>query len=674
LETEGRRVDHRQDIDGLRALAVIPVVLVHAGVPGLSGGFVGVDVFFVISGFLITSILVREIDEKRFSVIRFYERRARRILPALLTVLTFSLMAGWLVAPPIDYLDLARSAFATLLFASNIFFMLEANYFAQSSDFYPLLHTWSLGVEEQFYIFFPLVLMGVGRWWAGARNWLLAMGLVLSLVVSVWAVQEMPTAAFYLLPTRAWELLIGSAVAVRTLPAVRRGWLRQLLVAAGLLLIVVPMVLYDANTQFPGLSALPPCLGAALIIHAGKEGTTFCGQLLSTRPVVFVGLISYSLYLWHWPLLALSRLYIGMTDLPLWISAVAIVLSIAVATLSYYFVERPFRTPGVFSRRQIFTFSGTGMAVMGILGAVIVVQGGYPTRMSGSLAILEDRFDVMESRYDCMDRTLSEGYCRVGDLAAPTRILLWGDSHGAALAPAMAVFSERAGVSAYVVSNAACPPLLNVRRLNDDDWSRCEKRKAETLEFIKANAAMIDVVVLAGRWAVSATGEVPIAEGDEQIKLAEIVDGNAIPRAPAVAFAFGIHETLDALNATGVEVILLGGVPEIGWDVPRAMAASLQHHLSSPETPDLAEFNLRNEEANTILAREAEQYGAYFIPLAPILCKPKCDVIDGTRSIYTDGDHLSRYGAETVLGPPLADLAIGLLKEEIFKRPVGRVD
>lgn len=654
-------MEHRQDIDGLRALAIIPVVLGHAGLPGFSGGYIGVDVFFVISGFLITSILVREIDEKRFSIVRFYERRARRILPALLTVMAFCLAVGWFVAPPADYMNLARSALATLLFGSNIFFMLETNYFAQSSDFYPLLHTWSLGVEEQFYIFFPLILMALSRFRAAVRDYLVVLALALSFAVSMWVVPEMPTAGFYLLPTRAWELLIGSVLAIGLIPVIRTGWLRQSLVVIGLALIIVPIAIYDANTPFPGLTALPPCFGAALIIHAGKSGKTFGGRFLSWQPMVFIGLISYSLYLWHWPFLALPRLYVGMTELPPLLSVIAVGFSVLAATLSYYFVERPFRTPGVFVQKCIFTLSAGGMASAGLLGAVIVVQQGFPARVSESMAVLEDQYDVMESRYDCMDRTPAKGYCRVGKPNAPTTMLLWGDSHGAALAPALDVVADKLGVSSYLVSNAACPPLLNVRRLHDDDWKKCEERKSETLEFIRAQADSIDLVIVAGRWAVSATGTVPAAEGDEKIELAEIVDGKTVPVEPEAGFEAGLDATLDALQTIGVKVVVLGGVPEIGWDVPRAMAASIEHDLTAPDAPDLTAFNARNEKANAIMLQEAAEHGADFIPLGPILCDPDCDVIDGTQSIYTDGDHLSKYGAGHVLGPVLADLVIEAL-------------
>ncbi len=285
---------YRPDIDGLRAVAVLAVVLYHAGVPGVAGGFVGVDVFFVISGFLITGILAHELDADRFSIVGFYDRRVRRILPALVLVVAASFVAGWILLSPAALRDFAGSAAATALFASNVWFWQTRDYFTQAAELLPLLHTWSLAVEEQFYIIFPLLLFALRRWSRATLTLVIAAGCTVSFFLSVLGVAWMPTATFYLLPTRAWELGIGALLALVSLPAASRP-LREAGAALGLAAILASVALIDVTTPFPGAAALPACLGAVALIWAGGQGPTYAGALLSLPAVAFVGLISYSL-------------------------------------------------------------------------------------------------------------------------------------------------------------------------------------------------------------------------------------------------------------------------------------------------------------------------------------------------------------------------------------------
>ena len=299
---------YRPEIDGLRAMAVVPVVLYHAHVPGVSGGFVGVDVFFVISGFLITSQLAADVAAGRFSIVTFYERRVRRIFPALFVMLAVSaVMALWLLLP-FELESFAASLRASALFVSNFYFMRETGYFVAAAITKPLLHTWSLAIEEQFYIFFPVYLYAMSRW---APRWLLPVTtvvLVLSLGLCISMTHPQSDAAFFYTPARVWELLTGSVLALaprRVLP----GWLAQALGAAGLVLIAVAVFGFDARTPFPGSAAMLPAGGAALVILASGANPTASGGLLSLGPIRFVGLISYSLYLWHWPLLVFYRFW-----------------------------------------------------------------------------------------------------------------------------------------------------------------------------------------------------------------------------------------------------------------------------------------------------------------------------------------------------------------------------
>jgi len=338
---------YRADIDGLRMVAVLPVVLNHAGISGFSGGFVGVDIFFVISGYLITLILTREIEESSFSIWRFYERRARRILPALFAVLAACLVAGLWVLPPNLYEALGKSVIATLGFSSNFWFWQSAgDYFSPSVELEPLLHTWSLAVEEQFYLFFPLLLWAMaGR---GRRVWIIVVWAIVlgSFCLSLWMTQAHPTANFYLVPTRAWELGAGALLALGAFGRARHraiaegaGWIGLALIGGGILLI-------DAHTPFPGLAALSVVLGATLIVFANSGAPVSVGRLLAWPPFVWVGLISYSLYLWHWPILVAVRSVTRDLDLPPSTAALCVLLSIGMGWLSWRFVERPFRARG----------------------------------------------------------------------------------------------------------------------------------------------------------------------------------------------------------------------------------------------------------------------------------------------------------------------------------------
>lgn len=394
-------ISYRREIDGLRALAVLPVILFHAGLDTFSGGFVGVDVFFVVSGYLITSIILSEKEAGAFSLINFYERRARRILPALFLVIGVCMPFAWILLDQFDLISFSRSAISAVLFFSNFFFWRDGGYFEIAAELKPLLHTWSLAVEEQYYMFFPLFLMLI---WRVAKQWMVGVLLFValsSLALAQWAAYNMPSAAFFLLPTRGWEIAIGALIALYFAKQNRTDLshsVNQSVSAAGLLLICIAIFVFEENTPFPGLYALVPTIGAALIILFATP-TTLVGRVLSTRGFVGVGLISYSAYLWHQPLLAFTRHYAGTLSPLLALAVVSLVF--ALAYLSWKYVETPFRDKRVFSHgRFISVIIITSLLLIGLGALPSIVFSSSSTKEAEVAKSLVGRSVVFASSMD----------------------------------------------------------------------------------------------------------------------------------------------------------------------------------------------------------------------------------------------------------------------------------
>ncbi len=369
----------RADIDGLRALAVVPVVLYHFHVAPFGGGYVGVDVFFVISGFLITGLIHAEMRSGEYSLAAFYERRARRILPALFAVVAAAAVAALFLLFPADLRRFGESVAATALFVSNFDFWQQSGYFDAGAEAKPLLHTWSLAVEEQFYLLFPL-LLGLFRS-AGRRGLLLlAGGLALaSFGFGLWAVRAYPAMAFYLAPARVWELMLGAILALAEVPRPPR-WIAEALSLLGLALLAVAVFAFSPDTPMPGANALLPCLGAALLIYANGAGDTLAARGLSLRPMVFAGLISYSLYLWHWPVFVFAR-YLRVAPLGAAETLALIALSVGLAVLSWRFVERPFRDPAAAVAAKHLHLGRRGHGDVPVGGR----RAGRPRRLAAAL-------------------------------------------------------------------------------------------------------------------------------------------------------------------------------------------------------------------------------------------------------------------------------------------------
>ena len=490
---------YRPDIDGLRALAVIPVALYHAHFPGISGGFVGVDIFFVISGYLICSLITAELASGNFSIVRFYERRCRRILPALFAMFAVVTSAAAFVLLPPDMLSFCRSLLASTVFVSNIYFWKSASYFDGASEFKPLLHTWSLGVEEQFYIFVPLILFAIAKWSKSRYTpWLLTFSII-SLALSFWAETHAPSANFYLLPTRFWELALGALAAISMPTGVISRSAREIIGAAGISLIIYSFTMLTDETPFPGLNALFPCLGAAALLYAGRHGKTIFSNFLSTKPLVFMGKISYSLYLWHWPLLALARYQAGR-ELTVLETSIVLLASLIIAVASWRYVETPFRKNTIFfNSRFIFASSGISMILAVLIGVAGISSQGFTVRYP-NFAV--KKISGVE-RYNGDTCFLNENQsvndwqgnkCLLTHINGPT-VLLWGDSFAAHYAPGIVDEAKDLSANYLQYTSSSCPPIFdyysgsvpNCRAFNDNVPKILAQYKVST-------------VVMSGRW------------------------------------------------------------------------------------------------------------------------------------------------------------------------------
>lgn len=646
------RGEYRPEIDGLRAVAVLLVLLYHAGF-GFSGGFVGVDVFFVISGFLITGLILREQTLGTFSLSAFWIRRIRRILPASTCMVAATLGVGACLLLPNDFSWLAESAFAQQLLFSNVYFWASGGYFDGPAELKPLLHTWSLAVEEQFYLLFPLLLV-IFRRWPRRRLAFLLCGLALvSLMASEYAARRSPTAGFYLLPTRAWELLIGSLLTFIPAPTWLKAWQRNLLGAVGLIAIVASSWFYSSLTPFPGVAALSPCLGAALFIYSSTQAPTLIARIMSLKPIVFIGLISYSLYLWHWPLFAFLKYYFER-NVPLDVRAAAMLASIAIAYVSWTLIEKPTRYGTWFQSGRVLVPTAAGSALTLILASVAIVWfDGLPYRFSipimgttnvpSSLFLPGLRKGVVPPNVECIGATK--------EWRSPVSFVLWGDSHAQSVSDLCGTLAEVRGLRGIRAARPGFVPLLGVA-FPDLGESVEEQLKwnEEIVDFVVRES--VPHVILVGRW------EARLAGGAKEGGL--IRDSKTVN--PSIAdskrvFREGLTKTVKRLAAAGAKVWLLKQVPvQDGNPVLR---------LSRAVAGDSTEISLRQGVSRNQYQEQQRNVEDVFttcqIPGLSFLGPGDnwfddqgfSRIVSGEHSFYRDADHLTGFGADELFRPLL---------------------
>ncbi|MCL4671881.1 MAG: acyltransferase [Sphingomonadaceae bacterium] len=607
-------ITYRSEIDGLRAIAVMAVLLYHAHVPGFSGGFIGVDIFFVISGYLITGILAREIGDGTFTLMRFYERRARRILPALFAVSAVTLAAAsWLFLPG-DFERVPPSILAALGFASNVWFFTQTGYFQADAQSTPMLHTWSLGVEEQFYIGFPLLLLILHRFrW----QWRTPAIVVIAAISLAWAIAKQTDTdgfAFYMLPTRAWELLAGSLIALLPLSRLPHPRIREALCWIALAVLGWTITAYGHDTIFPGLAAVPPVLATAVLICLAAG--TRVAALLSMRGPVMLGLISYSLYLWHWPIIVFWQ-YAQDATLAGWQSGAAVVLSVVAGWLGWRFVEQPFRNPRTFPARRVFRFSAVAAGVLAIVATAMFAKGPWPERFDErTVQFAAGASDSSPARGMCISDQADrpDDDCVLG-ADRPPSALLWGDSHGVELAWVMGEELGKQGRSIVQRTRASCPPTLGYNDARDPGCREFNEAVMQQIERSKG----IETVYLAGFWA---------SETYSKARVDRLIDG-----------------TIARLHKAGKRVVLIGPVPPQHSPVPRRLA--LQG--SEAETLDRREFAQHTDWFTRHFAHWRSTGATVLEPDKRLFSGDKSIIVADGKPLYFDSHHLSLAGARYVL-------------------------
>jgi peptidoglycan/LPS O-acetylase OafA/YrhL len=642
VPASSRRVTYRPDIDGLRAIAVIAVILYHAEVPGFGGGYVGVDVFFVISGYLITQLLAASAAKPLGARLKdFYLRRARRILPALFATSLIVAAATAAIFLPWDLQRFGRLLAATPVFWTNVAaWNSGSGYFSSRLLHLPIAHFWSIAIEEQFYLFYPLAFAFICRYLPQRKRQSLIALAIASLAVCIWGSYHSPLAAYFLAPSRAWELLLGGALAAAGPRSLKSQMANELLAAAALIALASACTMYGANVHYPGWYAIAPCAASAILIQTGRAQSTLAGNLLSLRPFVFTGLISYSLYLWHYPALVLASYYLNeqVHGFGLGVLIAAIYLA---AVASWKWIEMPIR-------RRRFLGSDRRFAVWALLASIIILatgilywkSGGLPwrfppeTRMRGSAWLMDGTFLPTCERLP-LDQIASGRLCSVGpqdDEAA--RGLVWGDSHAMVLLPAYEQLAKRHHIRLFFAVRFACRPLAGtvLRQWHESDRKYCGGFNDAAVQAVRQLNPRL--LILNAHWIDMDADIVPPPRADDAPD-----DSN---------FKRALRESLRETASKNRSVCIVQDVPDFKYDLPMALGVARKRG-SAEDFLNLtrAEAEERFSGPERDIRALAQQHPALrVVDPKEVLCRENsCIFESGGQLLYGDADHLSMAGA-----------------------------
>jgi peptidoglycan/LPS O-acetylase OafA/YrhL len=633
---------HRADIDGLRALAILPVVFYHAGFYLFPGGYIGVDIFFVISGFLISSILINDISNNTFSFSNFYKRRIRRLAPPLLVMYLCVIIAFSSIYPTFLFDDLIRSIVASMLFISNIFFWKQGGYFATELELQPLLHTWSLSVEEQFYVFFPFLLLLMNKFISSSTKQILLL-LVIILTSLLLAIYMAPPrgsfASFYLLPTRIYELGLGALVAMALFsnPKIKIRnvkYFKEL----GLFLAILPIFIFDSQTPFPSYYALLPVIGSCLIILSAKEsGVAY--RILTFKPVIYIGLISYSLYLWHWPVIVFNNWIMADLDQTLR-ATISIIVSLILGSLSFHLIETPFRKGHLFNDNSLVKLFTIGSGAVFTLCAGLFIVGNM--KLVDPEQNIEKIYNVAiepePTRKECTDKIRKSNefsLCTLTpkNIAATKKVFVWGDSHASALMPAFNDIAESTLINFAVTTG--CPPLIDVKRT--DLSQKC--LIINQMVFKHILESNYDLVILSAafnnylNWGLLGLPSSPNKRDVLQTQS---------------TFLTGLTKTLKSFDKNTVDFLLLAQPPRFNENVPLSyLRQSILKGNYDKHPMAISEYN---EQKDSFYELIPKQWKKNIVDTSSFFCsKDTCRIAsDNNELLYKDKHHISNYQAKSM--------------------------
>ena len=657
-------ITYRRELDGLRALALVTVLLFHAGFQIFTGGYVGVDVFFVLSGYLVTAMILSDVAQDRFSLIGFYERRVRRILPALLCVLAVTTPLAWLWLPPDDLKNFSETLIGSALFSSNFVFWRQSGYFDQQSAYKPLLHTWSLSVEEQFYFIFPIFLTLLWKRGKSVVMVLLSILGVLSFACAVWLAIEHLNFSFYMLPTRAWELAIGALIACfmlgKNVNDIASSKMRNAWSMLGIGLIVYAMLILQSDWPHQNIYKLIPVVGSALVILFTTEDSII-GRGLSQDVIAGIGKISYGAYLWHQPLFVFAR-YRSLNEPSKSVLLVLIGCSVLLGYLSWKLVEAPIRSRRYFNRKQIFLYCGLGLLVFAGIGAfgalsprddrLFWLNGSIPTKFMGLL----DKNGVNCSNRDPRDA------CLLGSGEPKKTIAIVGDSNARVLSESINEMAVSAGYRILEMTRSSCPFLVGLNVYQDHLKDECDEAY-QRQRLLKLTSLGPSIVVLHARWPAYIHGRgydngVGGIEPASDFFAAKSIDADAAVRTQNIDEA--LTATVEALVHVGHKVILVDTVPPIGWEPIRrimridslGIGQTFAERVEHMKTP-VDRVELYRQSTTVMIDRLVERFPGLVVKVDPTLlfCNTSahsCLSIAEHQILYSDQTHLSKEGAHLV--------------------------